>query len=335
MEFYRKVDAKVGTVFESYGRMICRNPVSAIILSVFLNGLLGINILIMKTETDMDTLYTPTNSQADNDMEQVKMLFPEKDNENFFYHHLPDMGHYGSVIFYTDDNIINETYKSEIKLFHDSVKNIKINSSDGQIFSYEDLCGLNNGRCYAWGLWYLSDEFWIRYRENTLEYPLTTDKIRKFHNTEREFGNVQVKDGKLKEAKALRFRYYLRQHNEQFKNLAAKWEQAFLETMLHHQMKKLKFTLCNSNSLKTELNQNTKGDVPLFSLTFTLMITYASLVCAGGNCLTQRGNLGRAGVISTALAILGAFGFCAAVRIKYVNMVGIMPFLILGTACLL
>jgi hypothetical protein len=90
------------------------------------------------------------------------------------------------------------------------------------------------------------------------------------------------------------------------------------------------FSLSHSDSISSELDENTLGDIALFSLTFTFMITYASLVTAGGNCLTQRGHLGRVGVLATALAILGAFGLCSALEVPYVNMVGIMPFLILG-----
>jgi len=40
--------------------------------------------------------------------------------------------------------------------------------------------------------------------------------------------------------------------------------------------------------------------------------------------------LGFAGIIAAGLAILASFGFCSAIGVDYVSIVGVIPFLIIG-----
>ncbi|XP_071145465.1 patched domain-containing protein 3-like [Mytilus edulis] len=329
MDVYRKVEDKISSAFGYYGKVISRNPAAAITFAILLNGLLGLNVMWITSENDIKTLYTPTNSQADTDELRIKSMFPDESNENFHFHQLPDLGHYGSVIFTVNDNIINKTYLPEIQSFHQTVMGISINDTDGKSYFYQDLCAINNGQCSVWGLWYVGDFFWAQVANGTLTYPTSSDPDGD-HRTDREFGKVDTENGVLKSARSLRLHYYLRQQNKEYTALSVAWEKEFVKQMSEFKANLTDFTLSHSDSISTELDENTIGDIALFSLTFTIMITYASLVTAGGNCLTQRGHLGRVGVLATALAILGAFGLCGALGITYVNMVGIMPFLILG-----
>lgn len=330
MDIYRKIEDKIGNAFGYYGKVVSRNPVCAIAFAILLNGLLGLNVRWIKSENHIKTLYTPTQSQADLDELKVKSMFPDESDRNFYFHQLPDLGHYGSVIFTVDDNILNKTYKQEIETFNTEVMSISINYTDGNVYTYRDLCAINKGKCSVWGLWYLSDFFWEELANGRVTYPTSADPMHGDHRTDREFGKVELDGEVMTSAKSLRLHYYLRQHNDKYTELSELWEKEFIKVMSQFQSNTTEFTISYSDSISSELDENTIGDIALFSLTFTIMITYASLVTAGGNCLNQRGHLGRCGVLATALAILGAFGLCGAMQISYVNMVGIMPFLILG-----
>lgn len=94
----------------------------------------------------------------------------------------------------------------------------------------------------------------------------------------------------------------------------------------------LDIAISTSQSLDIELDGNVSGDILWISLTFTIMLTYASLATTGSriNCIADRSNLGRAGVLATVLAILGSFGLTSVTGLKYVALVGVMPFLIVG-----
>ena len=89
-----------------------------------------------------------------------------------------------------------------------------------------------------------------------------------------------------------------------------------------------------SESLERELEKNTNGDIYLFTVTFTLMLTYASLASASSimssTNIANRVMLGFAGVLTMVLAIISAIGFVSAIRVKFTSIVGVMPFLIVG-----
>ena len=85
-----------------------------------------------------------------------------------------------------------------------------------------------------------------------------------------------------------------------------------------------------SDSLAVELSKSVAGDIAFFSITFTLVIQFSSFALFGGNCVTNRYNLGFAGVVGTGLAIFGSFGFVSLCGVTFVDIVGAMPFLILG-----
>ncbi|XP_056012125.1 patched domain-containing protein 3-like [Ostrea edulis] len=62
------------------------------------------------------------------------------------------------------------------------------------------------------------------------------------------------------------------------------------------------------------------------------MMTYASIASLTINCnnVANRMNLGFAGVIAPVLAIASSFGFASAIGIEFTNIVGVMPFLVVG-----
>lgn len=113
-------------------------------------------------------------------------------------------------------------------------------------------------------------------------------------------------------------------------NLASKWEDAFLERMKVFSSNTFTIVYEHSASLDKELNANISSDITFFFVTFTLMIMFAGFVLMGGNCVSNRYNLGLVGTLSTGLAIVAALGIASAVGVKFVSIVGTMPILIIG-----
>lgn len=113
-------------------------------------------------------------------------------------------------------------------------------------------------------------------------------------------------------------------------NLASKLEDAFLERMKIYSSNTFTVVYEHSASLDKELNANIFSDITFFSAMFTLMIMFAGFVLMGGNCVSNRYNLGLVGALSTGLAIVAALGIASAVGVKFVSIVGTMPILIIG-----
>lgn len=141
------------------------------------------------------------------------------------------------------------------------------------------------------------------------------------------FGGVTAKNDLLLSAKTLKLRFNLRTDMDEPIKL---WETAFIESMKILKTNKTDVSFEQFDSLNLELNEGIMDDIALFSITITLMCTYACLVTARGDCLSDRSLLGMAGVFSTMLGMLGGFGLCSLCGITLVNLVGVTPFLIIG-----
>ncbi|KAK3099620.1 hypothetical protein FSP39_007097 [Pinctada imbricata] len=331
MKIYHTVENFFCNIFFKYGVFISKHPLSAIGFAVLLNGLLGLQIMWIKSDSNLEKLYTPTNSRASQDRSDMKRFFTDGSGSNFYLQHLRDLGHYCSVILASNDNIFNQSNLPYFQNISHFIRHIEIKDKNGIPLAYEDICARRNSKCIVDGDIFLTDFFWTTLSEFNVTFPLFRDLNGTETDLETITGGALVKGETLQRARAIKLIFYLRQDSEYFLDISREWELKFITEMKSVERHNgIDVAYANSDSLNQELDSNTDNDVAYFSLTFTLMITYASFVTAGGNCLTQRGHLGRAGVIATGLAILGAFGICAGAGIEYVNIVGVMPFLIVG-----
>ncbi|CAG2245472.1 unnamed protein product [Mytilus edulis] len=83
-------EERLAGTFDKYGKLIARNPVSAIMFAIMLNGLLAINILWMRSNSDV-TVYIPSKSQAYLDTQLVRNYFPDFTGTNFYDQSLLDL----------------------------------------------------------------------------------------------------------------------------------------------------------------------------------------------------------------------------------------------------
>lgn len=329
-KIYLRYERKLGTVFEKYGVFVTKYPWQTIIFCVLLNCMLGIGLVRLKTENHVEKLYTPMNSRAFNDRERFKDLFPDVTGTNFFMQTLPDFGNYGQVILGTKDgsNILNnQKVLNEIQAVSRYIRTeIGVTNSTGNHNVWNDLCARDeDGKCVYVGELVFTDIFKSAMEKGKLIYPIFAEE-----SLSHLFGNSTAENGTLVFASMMRMRFYVRTDTSDFREMAPMWEEKFLEKMNELETNLTNFAYENANSLNVELDGNTGGDIVFFSITFTIMLTYAGFATQGGDCISQRQNLGRAGVVCTVLAIIAAFGFTSAIGIEYVNIVGVMPFLIVG-----
>ncbi|XP_063444033.1 patched domain-containing protein 3-like isoform X2 [Mytilus trossulus] len=328
-------EERLSGTFNKYGQLIARNPISAIMFSIMLNGLLAINILWMRFNNEL-TVYAPSNSQAYKDSALVRNYFPDYTGTNFYEQSLLDLGRYGSIIIKSknDGNLLNEMFQSNIQTIIKTVEEISIAHED-QTYLYQSLCARRNNTCVASHSVIFSDYFWKQVAFGNVTFPeFVTEDGRKELLDQTLGGVLTNADGLIISVLALKINFYLRQDRYLSNVLAKKWEQKFIDILQgfvsNEDDKNISIAFANSDSLGKELDANTGGDIKYFSLTFTLMITYASFVAAGGNCVSNTGHLGRAGVVASGLSILGALGLGSALQVEFVNIVGVMPFLIIG-----
>ncbi|KAK3099593.1 hypothetical protein FSP39_006685 [Pinctada imbricata] len=326
-----KYENAIGNVFGRYGRFVASGPkIPWIILSIctVINIGLGLGMLTIKSISDSETLYTPQNSQASKDRTTLKGLFSDYSGNNFYSYSITDFNYFGEVLIKTknDVNILTSSFMTEIKSIDAQIRAV-VASDSGVSFNYSDVCALRAGACVVSGEVVLSTAFETAMLANNIDYPVFNGE-----SIAGTFGGLQTSGGKLTSSYVVKLVYNLRTDTAAYESKSLAWEKAFITAMESISSANTELAYQSSDSVNSALDESTAGDIKFFSVTFTLMITYAC--CAGIavnlNCVAWRANLAMAGVFAACLAILSSFGFISLCTVEFVNIVGVMPFLIIG-----
>ena len=155
-----------------------------------------------------------------------------------------------------------------------------------------------------------------------------------WYNFNRMFGNVSRERGSITGAKALQMVYFMRDPSEEDGNEEVlKWEKTFIDKVasLSDELSCFDIHYSSERSLDDAIAESSGSDITLVSITFTLMITFASVMLGKFlNPLTGHSLLANAGVFAVALGIVAGFGLAMWCRVPFVSIVGVLPFLVLG-----
>ncbi|KAK3099247.1 hypothetical protein FSP39_001509 [Pinctada imbricata] len=321
-----RLQEMIGNAFSKYGQFVARRPMLFLLAPMVL-CLFGLGLLRLETTDNVEEVYTPMNSQASKDRATIANIFGDKTGSNFYTQNLVYSGLYGDIIFKTKNSqtILDDVIIDEILRISQMVMAFQISSDNGTL-TYSDVCAQNSGHCVVEGDIFFTSDFRNRIRTSNVTYPYI-DNV----SIRSTFGNIEVLNGKLNFSNFVRLRFYLRQDTDYFRSLSRKWEDKFIDAMAGLTSNVTDIAYANSRSLDNELNANIGGDIVFFSITFTLMIVYATMVTTSFtcNCLTDRQHLGRAGVMAAGFAILTSMGFVSLCGVQFVDIVGFMPFLII------
>jgi predicted RND superfamily exporter protein len=319
----------IDSAFGKLGSFISNHPVKIMIVCIVVNLLLAIGIINIESDNDVERLYTPMNSQSIQDRTLIRSLYADPTNSNFRSYQLADFGLYGDVMIISRNksSIMDQAYVEEINNINNIIQStITVSDAFGKIYTYGDLAAGSNVNEGIGGSVLLLDTFQDNFIISNVTYPLYGNSIVSPYLAQAVFAN-----GMLTSTIGVKLRYYLGQ-NESVAELSRKWETAFVSKLENLQTNLTDIAYVTSDSLGSELGKNTNGDIKFFSVTLTLMMTYASVALLTTNCnnVANRMNLGYAGVIAPVLAIASAFGFVSAIGVEFTNIVGVMPFLVVG-----
>ncbi|XP_064599698.1 patched domain-containing protein 3-like [Liolophura sinensis] len=337
LKFRTNVNAVFSSAFAWYGRRVGTYPWVFVLGSITVNALLGLGILRLTPKTGIEDVYVPIGNQAANDRILLKALFPDKSNTDFYQHHLPDDGKYGAVVFRSTDlkNVLRTAVLDEIETVYQSILNISFADpvSNSQL-DYRSVCARRSGNCITDGDYVFSAAFKTDKDAQNVSYPKYNVPGYGQLDLSSSLGQVGTQNGLLQSAGSLKIRFHLRQDSANSSELSSRWEDAFIRAIglpAFGQGQTLsELAYATSDSLNEELEKNTGGDIKWFSLTFTLMITYASIASSGGNWVSSRGYLACAGVLAAGLGIVSGMGLVSLCGMPFTSIVGVMPFLVLG-----
>ncbi|XP_046556236.1 patched domain-containing protein 3-like [Haliotis rubra] len=325
MKFYKSAQKLYGRVFYSYGHLVGRYPVVFIVAALVSTGVLALGLLRMESETDVERLYTPINSQAVQDRDKMKASFPDWTGTNYNTYSLNAEDRYGEIIAISDGNIFSNTSIGEMRILVDTIKQFKVGFK-GRTVHFSDVCARASDLCVISGDFLLQDDFLSSLEQGNVTYPVWNDvDISLF------VAGVNVSGEVLESASVMKLTFHLRQDNGSMLASTLTWEDTFVAHMKNESsfLKQPRVHFATSQSLGDELNQNTDGDIYWFSLSFSMLITYASVV-ASGDCVGSRNHLARAGILAAGFGILTGIGLVCLCGVKWVNVVGIMPIMVLA-----
>ncbi|XP_076462905.1 patched domain-containing protein 3-like isoform X2 [Babylonia areolata] len=316
---YQKVTSAISGAFRRYGELVGKHPLPFIIVPIVVFGGLGLGLLALDEESDLETVYFPKNSRAIKDRQTVRDTFPDLSNVSYNAFSQSDADNAATLIFVTKRgrSVFDSAVTSEISNIVSGVKTLTGASSSGKKFG--DVCARSSpGGCVVDGEVALNSNFQNAVTASQVTYPVWNNLL-----LDTFLAGTEVVTGKLASARVLRISFKLAED-------ADGWKKAFLNYSQHLDTTTVDVAYETPNSLSEELDKSTKGDIIFFSLTMTLTCTYASIVTSGGNPVSTRSMLAFGGILAAGLGIVGSMGLLSACGVKFVNIVGVVPFLIIG-----
>ena len=312
---YRKVKRVIAGLFRVYGEFVGRHPVWFIVLPIVIFGGLGVGMVALDEERDLEKVYFPMNSRAMKDRQYVRDTFPDLSNVSYNAFSQSDTDKAVVLLFRSKSGqtIFDSNTITEIAAIVNGLKSL---SSSGK--TYSNVCAKSSTKCVVDGEIALDPDFQSAVAAGTVSYP--------FHNNvdlRTSISGETVNGGKLVKATVLRFSFTLAENAED-------WNSKFLAYAEDLDPTYTEVTYETPESLGEELDKSTKGDITFFSVTITLCCIYASVVSTGGNPVSTRGMLAFGGILAAGLGIVGSMGLLSACGVKFVNIVGVIPFLIIG-----
>ncbi|KAI8479819.1 Patched domain-containing protein 3 [Branchiostoma belcheri] len=327
------IDKIISRSFRQYGRFLARHPLPFLLLSILVAGGLGSGLYFLDTESSVEDLYTPDDGRGKTERAYVQQHFPTNDSTSFQATRLINLGRAANVIITSkasDDNVLSSTTLAAIDSLNTAIKGIQAEVS-GKNYSHADLCSKWGTQCQVGGEDFL--DFALRKNDSTaISYPRTDLPGGSAVFSAGTLGKPTLKTGTdvVEKAKSFRLDYYLRMDSPSDDKLSERWELAFLSYMAAFKSNFITVCYGTFGALESELAALTTSVIPLFSITFAVLITFSILSCMMLDMVRTKPWLGMLGVLSSGMAIVASIGLCLFCGVKFNSVVASMPFLALG-----
>ena len=321
---YHHTKRAFSRLFSRYGELVGRHPVPFILLPVVLLTASGLGLLTLQQETDLETIYFPLNSRALNDRRTVRDTFNNTDNNYYNEFSRADQAQAVTVLFLstTDSDVFSSECMAEISNVMRDVKQLSV-TVDGRKVTFSDVCAKYESRCVVDGEYVLDTSFQAALAARAITYPRWTMNGTPVDLSTTVSGVITENGGVLASASVLRLSFKLTQDSRL-------WQERFLDFAGGLNTTWTEVAYESPDSLSEELDKGTQGDIILFSLTITLCCVYSFIVTTGGNPVSTRGLLALGGILATGLGIVGSMGLLSVCGVSFINIVGVIPFLLIG-----
>ena len=230
----------------------------------------------------MRNVFSFSGSQAIKDRDKVTSLFPDKSGTNYNPFQQASLGTWAEIIVKArNGNVLELDTLQDIARMHSFVKNITALTENDTVIQYRELCGGTLLGCHSSGDVFFTRAFTEALANGTASYPLFTFVFGTRHIGSSLGGQkVTVGQGQsryIRSSEYMRIKYPLRTDGQEYDELSELWLDEFVSKMEEFSSEYYDIAFAHANSIDEELDKNIKGDITLFSITITLMITYSCL----------------------------------------------------------
>ena len=286
---HEKAERAIGNKFATFGGFVSEHPVKIIILMVLVNGLLGIGMMRLESDIDVSRVYTPQGSQAEQDEGKILDIFPDTSATEFVSYQLVIQGEDVSVLVKPNiGTILDRSFLEELEKIVTRVNNT-VAVLNGETLTYETVCAKNGNSCVRGGTVFFIEQFLKDVDSSSVMYPIWLQSGVPY-DLEALLGNAENNGTHLTKATHLKLQFNLRSDSTAWTEKVRAWQEKFIETMKEFSNTQFDFAFAYTDSLSSELNANIGGDIIYFSVTFTLMITFACFATypASNDCIGER-----------------------------------------------
>ena len=336
--------------FGKWGYFVARNAWRFILTTGCFGILSSIGLFWLSTEKDIDVfdIYFPRNGRVTKNLKEMKDVFPDTSDTNYFP--WQDNGEYVtlSIIFWdaqgsVKDVVENEGVQKDVEKICDFVTKFEVHLDESnRTLGYKDVCAVDGmatvgiyGKKNQCLLPELCRTVGSRSRSNKWKIPggisyqdesilqMFSDPVWKKKGLK-----VEVSKG----GKSGRVIFFLRKANPDQLRDSYSWVRPCFEE-LHVMVKNLKSAKFALYSLRIQLDEwgsVFEKDAKLFALAVIFLVGFSVVASSSLDCLTSRSLLALAGILSTILAIVSGISILSVMGIPLIQVAFITPFIILG-----
>ncbi|XP_044280949.1 patched domain-containing protein 3 [Varanus komodoensis] len=336
------VERPLSRALGALGALVGAHPWPFLLVPLVLSGALGTGFMFLSKNEDnnIERQFTPVGGPAKSERRFVQTHFPTDDAQRFSAERLTTEGTFASFIAVApagSDSLLTRAAFAELLALDAAVRALNATGPAAPQRSYDALCARNNGTCSS------PNPLLSAVQGNperidmllpALTFPLFQGRV--FLGP--FLGGVALGRGAgparpVRKAKALRLFYFL-QEDEASQRASELWLQAFLERipgiLETLNLSSIQVAYFTSLSRQEEFEKNTKGVIPLFSITYFLTIFFSIISCARVDCVRTKVWVATFGVVSSGLSVVSSFGLLLFCGVPFVITASNAPFLILG-----
>ena len=319
-------------LFGAMGEIISNHPFTTIAVSILIVGLCSIGFLWLNPEDRTTKIFVPQNSKSFQDLNKANKFFKLKLRQE----HVIVVPKHGK-------DILNVECLKEALQVHHMVVNLT---------GYADVCSsrpaltaISKKLCLAINpleLFNFSAENFVNIT-GKLSAALNCPGLMMQNgrpsclNMPKMFAGLSENklSNEVLSAQALKITYYVDEpNNDKETNQIEAWEESFIQKLsaLQDDLSSVTIYISAEKSLDDAVAASSSSDIRWFSLTFTLMLQFASIMVGKlfRNPLTGHSLLALGGTFSVGLGILAGFSLSMILQTPFVRIVGVLPFLIVG-----